>query len=44
MVSAVVSFFAVKWLLRYVQTHTFNGFGWYRLAVGAAMLLFFSRP
>jgi undecaprenyl-diphosphatase len=39
--SAVVSFFAVKWLLRFVQTHTFNGFGWYRVIVGGALLLFY---
>jgi undecaprenyl-diphosphatase len=32
-VAAVVSFIAVKWLLRYVQTHTFNLFGWYRIAL-----------
>jgi undecaprenyl-diphosphatase len=31
-ISAIVSFIAVKWLLRYVQTHTFNAFGWYRIA------------
>ncbi len=37
-VSAIVSFIAVKWLLRYVQTHTFMGFGWYRVAVGGALL------
>lgn len=36
-VSAVVSFLAVKWLLRYVQTHTFNLFGWYRIAIAAAI-------
>ena len=34
-VSAVVSFIVVKWLLRYVQTHTFTAFGWYRIAVAA---------
>ncbi len=40
-VSAVVSFAAVKWLLRYIQTHTFIIFGWYRigLAVLIAILL-----
>ena len=38
LVAAVVSFFAVKWLLRYVQTHTFVLFGWYR--IGLALLLF----
>jgi undecaprenyl-diphosphatase len=38
LVSAVVSFFAVRWLLRFVQTHTFTGFGWYRIAAGALVL------
>jgi undecaprenyl-diphosphatase len=40
-IAAVVSFIAVKWLLRYVQTHTFNAFGWYRiaLAIGIFVLL-----
>ena len=33
-VSAFVSFIAVRWLLRYIQTHTFNVFGWYRIALG----------
>ena len=37
-VAAVVSFVAVKWLLRYVQTHTFTAFGWYRVGVSALML------
>jgi undecaprenyl-diphosphatase len=40
-VSAVVSFLAVKWLLRYVRTHSFAGFGWYRIAFGALLLGFF---
>ena len=39
-VSAITAFIVVKWLLRFVQTHTFNGFGWYRVALGAAILLF----
>jgi undecaprenyl-diphosphatase len=38
-IAAVVSFIAVKWLLRYVQTHTFNAFGWYRILVGGALLV-----
>jgi undecaprenyl-diphosphatase len=37
-VSAIVSFIAVKWLLRYVQTHTFNVFGWYRIAAAGLLL------
>lgn len=39
LVSAAVSFVVVKWLLGYVRNHTFNPFGWYRIAVGAAILL-----
>jgi undecaprenyl-diphosphatase len=37
--AAIVSFIAVKWLLRFVQTHTFSGFGWYRIAAGILLLL-----
>jgi undecaprenyl-diphosphatase len=37
-VSAIVSFIVVKWLLRYVQTHTFTVFGWYRIVLGVALL------
>lgn len=39
LVSAIVSFLAVKWLLRYIQTHTFTAFGWYR--IGLAILILF---
>lgn len=39
-VSAVVSFVAVKWLLGFVRTHTFRGFGWYRIALGLSLLGF----
>ncbi|HOB98786.1 MAG TPA: undecaprenyl-diphosphate phosphatase, partial [Verrucomicrobiota bacterium] len=38
--SAITAFLSVKWLLRFVQSHTFNGFGWYRILVGGAILLF----
>jgi undecaprenyl-diphosphatase len=37
-VSALVSFAAVKWLLGYIRTHSFTGFGWYRIVVGTALL------
>ena len=37
-VAAVISFIAVRWLLRYVQSHTFNAFGWYRIAFGLVIL------
>jgi undecaprenyl-diphosphatase len=39
LVAAAVSFVAVGWLLRYIQTHTFTVFGWYRIAL--AILTFF---
>ncbi|CAN5816403.1 undecaprenyl-diphosphate phosphatase [soil metagenome] len=39
-VSAIVSFIAVKWLLRYVQTHSFVNFGIYRIVLGVLLLLF----
>jgi undecaprenyl-diphosphatase len=42
-IAAVVSFIAVKWLLRYVQTHTFNLFGWYRVALAIAVFLLLLR-
>ncbi|MBA4284273.1 MAG: undecaprenyl-diphosphate phosphatase [Xanthomonadaceae bacterium] len=37
-VSAVVAFIAVKWLLRYIQSHRFTAFAWYRIALGAGLL------
>jgi len=36
-VSALVSFITVKWLLNYIQTHTFVAFGWYRMALAAGI-------
>ncbi|MCX8089411.1 MAG: undecaprenyl-diphosphate phosphatase [Verrucomicrobiae bacterium] len=39
-VAAAVSFVAVRWLLRYVQTHTFVLFGWYRIVLGVVLLAF----
>ena len=38
-VAAVVSFLTVKWLLRYVQTHTFIAFGWYRIALAVVIFI-----
>jgi len=42
-VAAIVSFIAVKWLLRYVQSHTFNAFGWYRIALAIGIFLLLLR-
>ena len=41
-VSGVVAFIAVKWLLRYVQSHRFTVFAWYRIALGTALLALIS--
>lgn len=38
-VAAITAFVVVKWLLGYVRHHTFTPFGWYRIAVGVAILL-----
>lgn len=38
-VSFVAAFFCVRWLLRYVTTHDFSVFAWYRIAFGALVLL-----
>ena len=38
-VSTITAFIAVKWLLRYIQTHRFTVFAVYRIALGAALLL-----
>jgi undecaprenyl-diphosphatase len=37
-VSGIVAFIAVKWLLRYIQSHRFTLFAWYRIVVGALIL------
>ena len=39
-VAAFVSaFLCVRWLLRYVSSHTFNAFAWYRIAFGLLVLI-----
>ncbi|WP_300617289.1 undecaprenyl-diphosphate phosphatase [Dokdonella sp.] len=39
-VSLVTAFVAVKWLLGYIRSHRFTPFAIYRIALGAALLLF----
>ncbi|HEY2574252.1 MAG TPA: undecaprenyl-diphosphate phosphatase [Verrucomicrobiaceae bacterium] len=41
--AAISSFVVVKWLIRYVQSHTFNSFAVYRVVAGAALLLWLIR-
>jgi undecaprenyl-diphosphatase len=37
-VAGVVAFISVVWLLRYIQSHRFTVFAWYRIAFGLALL------
>jgi undecaprenyl-diphosphatase len=40
MIAAFVSaFLCVRWLLRYIATHDFSVFAWYRIAFGAVVLI-----
>ena len=39
-VSAIVAFIAVKWLLGYIRSHRFTAFAVYRIVLGLALLLF----
>jgi len=38
-VSFVSAFVVIRWLIRYVATHDFRPFAWYRIAFGAVVLL-----
>lgn len=39
MVAFVSALTCIRWLIRYVSTHDFSPFGWYRIAFGALILL-----
>jgi len=39
-VAAITAFIVVRWLLHYVQNHTFVIFGWYRVVLGGLILAF----
>jgi len=40
-VSFVFALVAVRALIRYVARHNFNGFAWYRIVLGIAVLAYF---
>lgn len=42
--ATVTAFIAVKWLLKYIQTHRFTGFAWYRIALALALLYLVPSP
>ena len=40
-VAFAVSLFAIRFLMKFIQTHTFKPFGYYRIVLGVAVLLYF---
>lgn len=38
----VVSILAIKFLMSYIKKHDFTVFGWYRIVLGAAVILYFA--
>ena len=41
-VAFVVSMFIIRFLMNYIRRHDFKVFGWYRIALGAAVILYFA--
>lgn len=41
-VAFVVSILAIKFLVGYIKKHDFTAFGWYRIVLGAAVILYFA--
>lgn len=40
-VSFVVSYYAIKFLIRYIQKNDFKPFGWYRIILGVIVIFYF---
>ena len=38
----VVSLFVIKFLMGYIKKHDFKVFGWYRIILGALVILYFA--
>lgn len=41
-VAFIVSVFVIKFLMDYIKKHDFKVFGWYRIILGAAVIIFFT--
>ncbi len=41
LVAFIVSLFIIKFLINYIRKHDFKAFGWYRIALGIIVLLYF---
>ena len=42
LVAFIVSIFVIKFLMDYIKKHDFKVFGWYRIILGAAVIIFFT--
>ena len=42
LVAFVVSLFVIKFLMGYIKKHDFKVFGWYRIVLGALVLVYFA--
>jgi undecaprenyl-diphosphatase len=40
-VAFITALLVVKWLINYIKQHSFAVFGWYRIVIGFALLIFF---
>lgn len=40
-ISGIVAYIVCRWLLSYISNHSFQIFGWYRIILGAILLIFF---
>jgi undecaprenyl-diphosphatase len=43
-VSAIVGYATVKYFIRYLGNHSLDIFGWYRIALAAAVAIWLLRP
>ena len=41
-VAFFVSIFVIRFLMSYIKKHDFKVFGWYRIVLGAFVLIFFA--
>lgn len=41
LVAFITSFFVIKFLMSYIKKHDFKIFGWYRILIGAILILYF---
>ncbi|MFT4146900.1 MAG: undecaprenyl-diphosphate phosphatase [Mobilitalea sp.] len=41
LVAFITSFFVIKFLMSYIKRHNFKIFGWYRIVIGAILILYF---